>query len=322
MHMPHRFLLNRQFSDLEEFAETAREWDVDFRQLDRGRFRADLLQVRDGPVMLARARFSRRLRQSGAPPRGFRTFAIPADSDFRIFWRGQEVTGQQVMTFPRGGELEAASAPGFHVFTLTLPEDLIAGATDELGLPDLDRLLSGAEVVSCDPMKIEALRQGLARLCEGLRGKPESLQSECLSRELTEQVPHVLLRTLSGGRAAAKPLPRKRDLALKRAEALVAAFPNRALTVRDLCRAGGVSERTLEYAFLERFRMTPKAYLQAQRLNGVHRDLLRANPAATRTGDVANRWGFWHLGQFAADYRKFFGELPSQTLRHKPQVSR
>jgi len=31
--------------------------------------------------------------------------------------------------------------------------------------------------------------------------------------------------------------------------------------------------------------------------------------------DVASRWGFWHMGQLAADYRKHFGELPSETLR-------
>jgi AraC family ethanolamine operon transcriptional activator len=31
--------------------------------------------------------------------------------------------------------------------------------------------------------------------------------------------------------------------------------------------------------------------------------------------EIANRWGFWHMSQFAADYRRFFGELPSETLR-------
>jgi hypothetical protein len=29
--------------------------------------------------------------------------------------------------------------------------------------------------------------------------------------------------------------------------------------------------------------------------------------------DIANKWGFWHLGQFAEDYRLLFGELPSET---------
>jgi AraC family ethanolamine operon transcriptional activator len=30
--------------------------------------------------------------------------------------------------------------------------------------------------------------------------------------------------------------------------------------------------------------------------------------------EVAQRWGFWHTGEFAADYCRLFGELPSQTL--------
>lgn len=32
---------------------------------------------------------------------------------------------------------------------------------------------------------------------------------------------------------------------------------------------------------------------------------------------VAYRWGFNHLSRFAADYRRLFGEVPSQTLRRR-----
>jgi len=31
--------------------------------------------------------------------------------------------------------------------------------------------------------------------------------------------------------------------------------------------------------------------------------------------DLANEWGFWHMGQFAKDYQRQFGELPRDTLR-------
>jgi AraC family ethanolamine operon transcriptional activator len=76
----------------------------------------------------------------------------------------------------------------------------------------------------------------------------------------------------------------------------------------------GASERTLRRGFRERFGVSPKAYLLAQRLIDVRRTLRTADPDATLVADVANRFGFWHMGQFAADYRKHFGELPSQTL--------
>ena len=33
--------------------------------------------------------------------------------------------------------------------------------------------------------------------------------------------------------------------------------------------------------------------------------------------DAAARWGFWHLGQFSRDYKRQFGELPSQTLKQR-----
>ena len=39
-----------------------------------------------------------------------------------------------------------------------------------------------------------------------------------------------------------------------------------------------------------------------------------SNGNGKRVSDVVNDWGFWHMGQFAADYRKLFGELPSETL--------
>ena len=86
------------------------------------------------------------------------------------------------------------------------------------------------------------------------------------------------------------------------------------MKVEDICRASGVSERTLEYAFDERYGMGPKRFLNAYRLFSVRRDLRVADPDTTTVADIANRWGFWHMGQFAADYRQQFEELPSQTL--------
>ena len=51
----------------------------------------------------------------------------------------------------------------------------------------------------------------------------------------------------------------------------------------------------------------------ARRLVAVQTELIRQGPTAV-ISDIANHWGFWHMGGFASDYKKQFGELPSQTL--------
>jgi AraC family ethanolamine operon transcriptional activator len=63
-----------------------------------------------------------------------------------------------------------------------------------------------------------------------------------------------------------------------------------------------------------RFDVSPKTYLTTVRLHGARKDLRRRPPKTTVT-DVANRWGFWHMGDFAMNYRRVFGELPSESPR-------
>ncbi|MCU0526054.1 MAG: helix-turn-helix domain-containing protein [Elainella sp. Prado103] len=103
---------------------------------------------------------------------------------------------------------------------------------------------------------------------------------------------------------------------VKQAEVLILANLNRPLTIHDLCAQLHVSERTLRYSFQEYFGMSPIAYLKVQRLNGLRRQLLASTAHQTTVTDVAIQWGFWHMGQLAKDYKKMFGESPSETLRH------
>jgi transcriptional regulator GlxA family with amidase domain len=107
-----------------------------------------------------------------------------------------------------------------------------------------------------------------------------------------------------------------RDRALARALAIMTEHPDDCLPISEICRLSGASWRTLERAFLERFAIGPKAYYSNLRLHRARRDLLEAGPA-TLVADVANRWGFWHMGKFAADYRALFGDLPSADARNR-----
>jgi AraC family ethanolamine operon transcriptional activator len=90
------------------------------------------------------------------------------------------------------------------------------------------------------------------------------------------------------------------------------------ITVADLCVELGVSRRTLQYSFQDVLGTNPVRFLRAMRLNGARRDLRAGTAPADSVQDIAARWGFWHMGHFVTDYKRMFGELPSETLRNKP----
>jgi len=112
---------------------------------------------------------------------------------------------------------------------------------------------------------------------------------------------------------------RAQGLVVKRAEDFALANHGEPVQVGDLCRAAGVSERTLEYAFREILGTTPMAYLVRLRLHRVRRALLAAKRGETTVSAAALDAGFWHFGDFSRAYRECFGELPSETLRRRPE---
>jgi len=216
------------------------------------------------------------------------------------------------MLFPNGSELDAVSWPGFHVFTISFSEDRISDLTRSLVDSDYEGIAKGIEVFEPSPALMRELRRAARRF---VTSSPDQESAH----DSFEPAETDLMETLVEALNFAAPSPavaphRNRDRAVRRTLELIEAHEREAISVADLCRVAGVSRRTLEYAYQERFGLPPKAYLMARRLDGVRSDLKHAagDLSVTRT---ANRWGFHHLSQFAALYRRQFGERPSETLR-------
>ncbi|QDX80258.1 hypothetical protein B9N43_02650 [Denitratisoma sp. DHT3] len=136
-----------------------------------------------------------------------------------------------------------------------------------------------------------------------------SIEQTLLLSLLTAQAESAAPRQLGGGANGTQC-----HAYLARALALIDARCDEDIGIADLVRAAGVSLRTLQYGFMERFGIGPATYLKQARLRRVHDALRAADPARCNVGDVAARWGFYHGSVFARAYRKLFGELPSQTL--------
>jgi AraC-like DNA-binding protein len=101
---------------------------------------------------------------------------------------------------------------------------------------------------------------------------------------------------------------------VKRAEDFIVERFAEPLSLADIAAHAQVSARSLQSGFQNFRGMTPMAFLRSVRLQHAHLALLRADPAIFIVTQIALSCGFSHLGEFAAMYRRAFGETPRQTM--------
>lgn len=114
--------------------------------------------------------------------------------------------------------------------------------------------------------------------------------------------------------ALTRPCRAYRPPPVRRAIEAIRAHPEHPFTNATLANTAGVNVRTLQAGFRRYVGSTPMAYLRGIRLARAHEDLRAADPGQVTVAQVAHRWGFVHLGRFAAAHRARYHTTPSQTL--------
>lgn len=165
----------------------------------------------------------------------------------------------------------------------------------------------------------------LARSLLDLTADPDGpLAQPIVARPLADAVVNALLhvadhpfRDLLHDRP---PVPRPSTV--QAALDLIEAEPGQPWTVPEIAGRIGLSVRGLQHGFARHVGRSPTAHLRHVRLARAHDDLRAADPARSTVAAVAARWGFLHLGRFAAEYRRRYGRSPSEDLRAPDCASR
>lgn len=281
-------------------------WDLDFRQLSRGPA-ATSLSFRVGKTVTALSiAMQSDVHQNGEAPPAVITVGLPVQGTLSK-WLGKEVPQNAMISFGSGQEFDGVSRAGFKAFTLSIPQDGVNRLAADFGIE----------------VSVDVFRPGVFDLNDAMR--PTKLLERKSMAFMAGDTPQVDLETeediclallLTAVNSEMRHLTgpsRLRDLALRRALDLIEANTDQMLTVRKLCTESGASWPTLHRAFVEHFGIGPKSYLSNLRMTRVRSALLAAD-GDTGVTDIANSHDFWHMGQFASDYRKLFNRLPSEDL--------
>jgi AraC-like DNA-binding protein len=145
----------------------------------------------------------------------------------------------------------------------------------------------------------------------GIPGGADAFRAQCAS---FQDELRNLFAPLPNDVALRRRRPPSRVQIVRRADDYLQANPARPIYTDELCAALGVSASCLHGAFEATFGLSPHRFLKLRRMTMVRVMLLSGSDPWHSVKSAALSHGFWHLGQFAHDYRALFGESPSETL--------
>lgn len=290
-------------------------WGQRYDQLSAGAFHGALHEIRLPSFTVIRETSNRVILQKGCTPRGVFAIGTLLSSGDRGYHCGEVMGPRSAALLEPGTEFEIRTPEQFDLVAAVFsPRDLCANLDD----PAIDPVELERDLQACsktiDPKYTRTLADFLVRAYESGTQTPEQLMMPSSLRQLEEEFYALLTDTVqTPHRAHDRAFCPNRERVLRRFRHYLEAHPEASLNIGEICQEVGVTRRTLQNAVQEAFGISPQQYLKAIRLNAFRRALKTRHPQFESIGDVAARWGFWHLSQLARDYRRMFGELPSQT---------
>jgi AraC family ethanolamine operon transcriptional activator len=305
--------------DIDQFSEVVNQWDLYFRQIERGKIDCGLVQIVKPDFNFIRMKFNRVVDQQGGSAPGFHTFLSITDPSGWVEWCGQKVLENSVIYHGPNCNFETLTNQNWCAFITSISETRLQQVAAGLGYPEVLALLKDSvPITPADGSRVQSLRQ-LQQLYLDTLGDC-ALSSSSLTRyqQLLEQLvcEEIVLIVMDRQLNQVSTSFRARSEAMNNAIGYIRGNARDAVSVADVAQESGVSRRTLDRAFKEGLGLSPKHYIREIRLEGVHKELMGDDDKFSIT-DIANEWGFWHMGDFARDYHQKYDELPSETFRRK-----
>ena len=194
---------------------------------------------------------------------------------------------------------------------------------DVLGIAEAEDLkicpnwLDGSDLYRLEGGKafrlVRRTKSVLEKLWNGSLQAIGPVAEQSLADEIVQLFTSSLSSATTGNCMGEKPRPSLPKI-VPLAEHWLAAHSYLVPRIQELSDDLDVSPRQLYRAFQAEVGMSPAKYLRRYRLTRARLNLLAADPTETTVTSVAFSLGLWELGRFSVEYRRLFGESPSQTL--------
>src|SRR5918997_897126 len=304
-----------EFCEVEDFVSALRTLEANAVALAADRFGASIATVRLDDIAVEVVR-TRPVLLMAAAAEGRTGCLVTLDGAPGARWNGRPVESGDVAVLAPGSVLAAACRDACaHAFVSTAPAAPCGAAPPGPEGEPLAR--RGAVRIARTDRGAHQRFAALVRRVEHVAAcRPDLLDQDGPRRALRDSLADAVLGVLhpAAPAAARRRQSPTRHLVVRRVDEYLRASPSRPVYTEELCAALGVSASALHEAFHATFGVSPHRYLKLRRMGMVRAMLLSRGAPWRSVKAAALSHGFWHLGQFALDYRAIYGESPGETL--------
>ncbi|MCF6297951.1 MAG: helix-turn-helix domain-containing protein [Flavobacteriaceae bacterium] len=308
-------IIKTAFTDFDIYNATVEDWQLQYNILSKSDFKADLNMFTDTHFALSRISLQGKLVHSGKSPEEHRTIVIPINYEDKFIWYNKGSGGNELLVFRKDCKLDAVTFSNFDAYVISIENNFLENIINELDYKNCKNAFVDSELEFC---LTKVFAQKFYKLADYFindyikdvnftitdRKKHDKLVNEIIIEILTyiEKTP------------IKKPIrnKHKKEIALKEAIEIIDNNQGSLYTIKELSILTNVSERSLLYAFKEKYKVSPSEYIKASRLNKVKNELFALKDEDISIATIAGKYNFWHMGQFAKDFKKQFGVLPSE----------
>ena len=304
---PAGFTIELPDLDLEMMQHYSKQWNLEHTKMEKGLFEGNISAVHTPRIQLGSAYYSQSFMSKGDFPDGC-IVLIYAPDNARYNFQNRIIQANEIIVLTKGDEIDVLMAGATEVRTLGIEEQLFYQTFYDY-FDDIPQSVIKDKRFFIKPNMISVFHQTFDLWMTYLTKEYPTLNK----KPYDKMEPEILRQLFSC--IISNPLVKKRKkFQTKTVRDLLHENVQQSIDISHIISKLDISESQLHNIFKTDYGITPKKYLQNLRFDAVKKELLLADSHTNTVGQIAQKYNFSHMGHFSTEYKKLFGQTPSETL--------
>ena len=305
---PAGFTIELPDLDLEMMQYYSKQWNLEHTKMEKGLFKGNISAVHTPRIQLSSVYYSQSFMSKGDFPDGC-IVLIYAPNNARYNFQNRTIQANEIIVLTKGDEIDILTVGEIEVRTLVIEAQLFYQTFYEF-FDDTPHKVIKDKRFFIKPDMLSVFHQTVDLWKTYLTKKYPTLNEKPPYNKIEPEILHQLFNCI-----ISTPFVKKRKkFQTKTIRDLLHENIDQPIDISNLTSILNISESQLYHAFRKDYGMTPKKYLQYLRFHAVKKELLLAHPHSNTVSQIAEKYDFSHMGHFSSEYKKRFGQTPSQTL--------